>query len=110
MPCPAFDGRLGARLTTENLIETAAKLRIPSVFADAESVTLGGLAAYGTNPVANTRLAADLLARVLKGANPAEIPVHQAARFELVINMKTAKAIGLAIPQSMLLRADRVID
>lgn len=101
---------LGARLTTENLIATAAKLRIPSLFAVADSVTLGGLAAYGTDPIANTRLAADLLARVLKGANPAEIPVNQAARFELVINMKTAKAIGLTIPQSILLRADRVIE
>lgn len=101
---------LGARLTTENLIATAAKLRIPSVFSDADSVTLGGLAAYGTNPIANTRRAADLLARVLKGANPAEIPVNQAARYELVINMKTAKEIGLTIPQSILLRADRVIE
>jgi len=100
----------GTRLTTENLIATAAKLRIPSVFADAESVTLGGFAAYGTNSIANTRLAADLLARVLKGANPADLPVDQAARFELVINMKTAKAIGLTIPQSILLRADRVIE
>jgi len=101
---------LGTRLTTENLIATAARLRIPTVFADAESVTLGGLAAYGTDPIANTRLAADLLTRVLKGATPAEIPVDQAARFELVVNMKTAKAIGLTIPQSILLRADRVIE
>jgi len=101
---------LGTRLTTENLIAIAARLRIPSVFADAESVTLGGLAAYGIDPIANTRLAADLLARVLKGANPTDIPVDQAARFELVVNMKTAKAIGLTIPRSILLRADRVIE
>jgi len=101
---------MGTRLVTENLIAIAARLRIPSVFADAESATLGGLAAYGIDPIANTRRAADLLARVLKGANPAEIPVDQAARFELVINMKTAKAIGLTIPRSILLRADRVIE
>ncbi len=101
---------MGALITRENLIAIASRLRIPSVFADAEAVTLGGLAAYGIDPIANTRRAADLLARVLKGAKLAEIPVDQAARFELVINMKTAKALGLAIPQSILLRADRVIQ
>lgn len=101
---------LGQRLTTESLIGLAAKLRIASIFPDAESVALGGLASYGTDPLEDTRLGADQLVRVLKGSKPGELPVDQSSRFVLAINLKTARAIGLTIPPSLLLRADRVIE
>ncbi len=101
---------LGQRLTTENLIGLAAKLRIASIFPDEHSVVLGGLASYGTDPLEDTRLGADQLARVLNGAKPGEVPVDQNARFTLAINRKTAKALGITIPPSVLVRADRLID
>ena len=92
------------------VIEFANRHRVPAVFADAESVERGGLISWGTNLADDVRRAADMLARVLKGAKPADLPVDQAARFELVVNLKTAKAIGLSIRQTVLLRADRVIE
>jgi len=101
---------LGLRSSGEAVVKAALEHRVPVIFAGAEMVDAGGLVSYGTNLVDDIRRAADILARVLKGADPATIPVDQAARFELVINMKTAKAIGLTIPPSILLRADRVIE
>jgi putative ABC transport system substrate-binding protein len=92
------------------LIEFANQQRVPVIFADAEMVERGGLISLGTSLVDDVRRAADLLARVLKGAKPADLPVDQASRFEMVVNLKTAKAIGLAVPRSVLLRADRVIE
>ena len=73
-------------------------------------VEAGGLMSYGTNLVDDVRRGADLLARVLKGEKPAEIPVDRAAHFELAVNLKTAKAMGITIPPSIMLRADRVIE
>lgn len=99
-----------SRLSGEILVNEALKRRVPVIYAGAEMVEAGGLMSYGTNLVDGIRRAADLLARVLKGANPAKIPVDQASRFELAVNLKTAKAIGLTIPQSILLRADGVIE
>lgn len=101
---------LGQRLTTENLIAMAARMRIPSIFPDAESVVLGGLASYGTDPLEDTRLAAGLLGRVLAGAKPGDQPVYRNSRFILALNLKTAKALDLAIPRSLLARVDRVIE
>jgi putative ABC transport system substrate-binding protein len=101
---------LGARLTTENIIRLAAKLRIASIFPDVESVSLGGLASYGTDPLEDTRLGADQLVRVLKGARPGELAVDQSSRFVLAINLKTARALGITIPQSVLLRAERLVE
>lgn len=101
---------LGQRLTTEYLIGLAAKLRIASIFPDAEAVALGGLASYGTDPLEDTRLGADQLVRVLKGAKPGELPVDQSSRFVLAINMKSARALGITIPPVVLVRADRVIE
>lgn len=99
-----------SRLRTENMIALAAKLRIASVFPDAESVALGGLASYGANLLEETRLGVDQLVRVLKGAKPGELPVIQSSRFTLAINLKTAQSLGLTVPLSLLLRADRVFD
>lgn len=97
-------------VTGSTVVEFANRNRIAAVFADAESVEWGGLISWGTNLVDDVRRGADMVARVLKGARPADLPVDQAARFEVVVNLKTARAIGLAVPQSILLRADRVIE
>jgi len=97
-------------VTGDLIVEFANRHRIPVVFADAETVDRGGLISWGTNLVDDVRRGADLLARVLKGAKPADLPVDQAARFEMVVNLRTAKAIGLTVPQTVLLRADRVIE
>lgn len=97
-------------VTGSVIVDMANRNRIPVVFADAESVERGGLISWGTNLVDDVRRGADMLARVLNGDKPSDLPVDQAARFELVVNLRTAKAIGLAVPQSVLLRADRVIE
>jgi putative ABC transport system substrate-binding protein len=93
--------------------ETAAlamKHRLPVVYTSREDVEAGGLIAYGTNISAQFRQAATFVDKILRGAKPADLPVEQPTKFELVINMKTAKALGLTIPQSVLLRADEVIQ
>jgi len=100
----------GMRVSGQAVVSASLKFRIPVIFADVEMVEAGGLMSYGTNLVDDVRRAADILARVLKGANPATIPVDQASRFELVLNLKTAKALGVTMPQSILQRADRVIE
>ena len=94
----------------ERVVQYSNRHRIPTIFADVETVERGGLISYGTNLVDDVRRGADLLARVLKGAKPADLPVDQAARFELVVNLKAAREIGLTIPPAILLRADRVIE
>lgn len=94
----------------ERVVQYTNEHRVPTIFADAETVERGGLISYGTNLVDDVRRGADLLARVLKGAKPADLPVDQAARFELVVNLKTAREMGLTIPPAILLRADRVIE
>jgi putative ABC transport system substrate-binding protein len=99
-----------APVTGNMVIEVANRSRVASVFADAESVERGGLISLGTNLVDDVRRGADMLARILKGAKPADLPVDQAARFELVVNLKTAKALGISIPPTVMVRADRVIQ
>ena len=92
------------------IIELAAKHRLPALYANREFVTSGGLAYYGDNRIDSYRKAAEYVDRILKGAKPAELPVQAATKFELVINLKTAKAIGLSISPGMLTRADEVIE
>ena len=101
-----------ARLFTERrrLAELAEKNRLPAVYTLRESVDAGGLMAYGPNVADLFRRAAIYVDKILKGAKPADLPVEQPTKFELIINLKTAKALGLTIPQSLLLRADEVIQ
>jgi putative ABC transport system substrate-binding protein len=92
------------------LAELAMKHRSPSMFGYKASVVAGGLMSYSPNYVELTRLAATYIDKILKGAKPADLPVEQATRFELVINMKTAKALGLTIPPTLLAFANEVIE
>ena len=92
------------------IVDLAARHRLPSMTNAREFVILGGLISYGANLVDLARRAAASVDKILKGAKPADLPVEQPEKFELVINMKTAKALGLTIPRSLLLRADQVIE
>jgi putative ABC transport system substrate-binding protein len=94
----------------QQIVELAAKYRIPSMFGNREYAAAGGLLSFGGAITANYVRSATYVDKILKGAKPGDLPVEQPARFELVVNMKTAKALGLAIPQSLLLRADEVIQ
>jgi putative ABC transport system substrate-binding protein len=90
-------------------VSFATKSLLPSVFGRREFVESGGLMSYGADLADSYRRVAYYVDRILKGAKPADLPVEQPTKFELVINLKTAKQIGLTIPQSMLYRADKVI-
>jgi putative ABC transport system substrate-binding protein len=92
------------------ILEFAPRQVIPTMFDDPYWVERGGLASYSANYYRVGQQAARLVDKIIKGANPAEIPVEQPTRFELVINLKTAKALGLTIPPSVLVRTDRVIQ
>ena len=83
---------------------------MPAMYGSAEFVDKGGLISYSTNVIDQYRRAAIYVDKIFRGANPAELPIEQPTKFELVVNTKTAKALGLAIPRSILLRADRVIE
>jgi len=92
------------------IADLAAKQRLPTMFTPREHVDAGGLMVYGPSLRDNFRRAATYVDKILKGAKPADLPVEQPTKFELVINLKTAKALGLTIPQSILIRADHVIQ
>jgi ABC-type uncharacterized transport system substrate-binding protein len=93
----------------KRILDLAARSRLPSVYVRREFVDAGGLMSYGADLADSYRRVAYFVDRILKGTKPADLPVEQPTKFELVINLKTAKQIGLTIPQSMLYRADRVI-
>jgi ABC-type uncharacterized transport system substrate-binding protein len=94
----------------KRIIELAAKHRLPAIYEWPEQAEDGGLMAYGTSLAGLARRAAVYIDRIFKGAKPADLPIEQPTKFELVINLKTAKALGLTIPPSLLLRADQVIE
>ena len=101
-----------SRLMSDNqkrIVDFALKSRLPSVYANREAVDAGGLMSYGADLADSYRLVAWYVDKILKGAKPADLPVEQPMKFELVFNLKTAKQIGLTIPQSLLYRADKVI-
>jgi len=95
------------RLKLQELMQTT---RLPVAYALRDNVVAGGLLSYGYDAVANHRSSAKYVDKILKGAKPADLPIEQASKFELVINLKTAKVLGLTIPQPLLLRADEVIQ
>lgn len=92
------------------LVRFAASKRLPAVYFFKSFAEAGGLMAYGANNADSIRMAATYVDRILKGAKPADLPVDQPTRFELVINLRSAKALGLRIPRSLLVRADEVIE
>ena len=97
-------------LHASQLATLALKHRLPAMFGIKANVEAGGLISYGANIAHQHRQAAKYVARILAGAKPAELPVEQPTKFELVINLKTAKMLGLTLPQALLLRADERID
>jgi putative ABC transport system substrate-binding protein len=94
----------------KQLLDLVAKIRLPTIFASREWVEASGLMSYGSSYVEMFRSAAAYVDKIFKGAKPGDLPVEQPTKFEFVINLKAAKALGLTIPQSVLLRADEVIQ
>ena len=101
----------GALLTSnqKQIVNLAAKNRLPAIYGREDWVASGGLMSYGSDEVEPFRRAASMVDKILKGTKPADIPVERPRKFELVINLKAAKQIGLTIPPNVLARADKVI-
>jgi putative ABC transport system substrate-binding protein len=93
----------------KRIIALAAKYRLPAIYYREDFVEGGGLMSYGADEVEPFKRVAVMIDKILKGAKPADIPVEQSSKFELVINLKAAKQIGVTIPPNVLARADRVI-
>jgi putative ABC transport system substrate-binding protein len=111
-------GRAGAFISLQQptldrlrsrIVDLAAKNRLPAVYPNSQYVETGGLISYAADIVAMFRRAATYVDKILKGTKPADLPVEQPTKFELVINLKAAKQIGLTIPPNVLARADKVI-
>jgi len=104
LPSPMFYGEY------KRIVDLAIRNRLPAIYAFREAVDVGGLMSYGASLPDPFRRAATYVDKILKGTKPGDLPVEQPTKFELVINLKTAKALGLTIPPSLLLRADEVIQ
>ena len=96
-------------MNQKRIIELAAKYRLPAIYFREDFIEQGGLMSYGADEVEPFKRVAAMVDKILKGTKPADIPVEQSSKFEFVINLKTAKQIGLTIPPNVLARADRVI-
>ena len=99
-----------AVMQRDAIISLAARLRLPNVYPFRYWPASGGLASYGPNPLDDYTRAAAYVDRILKGTKPADLPVQAPTKYELVVNLKTAKTLGLAVPASLLARADEVIE
>jgi putative ABC transport system substrate-binding protein len=97
-------------INAKRIVELARKQRLPSMHSFREPVDAGGLLSYGPSQLEMTAIATTFIGRILKGAKPADLPVQQPTKFHLVINLKTAKALGLDVPPTLLARADEVIE
>jgi putative ABC transport system substrate-binding protein len=104
MPDPVY---LNERTKLQQLVQAS---RLPAAYGLREHVVAGGLLSYAADLASNYRLAATYVDKLLKGAKPAELPVEQPSKYELLVNLKTARALGITVPQSLLLRADQVIE
>ena len=93
----------------KRIVELVAKNRLPAIFTSGNYAVSGGLMSYGADQVEPFRRAASMVDKILKGTKPVDLPVEQPTKFELIINLKAAKQIGLTIPPNVLVRADRVI-
>jgi putative tryptophan/tyrosine transport system substrate-binding protein len=111
-PNPGLIVTSGAAITVHRdfIVKLAAQYGLPTVYSHRTWVDRGGLLSYGADLLANSRLAAGYVDRILKGEKPAELPVQAPTKYELVINLKTAKALGLSVPPTLLARADEVIE
>ena len=92
------------------IVALAAQYQLPAIFLSRNFAAVGGLIVYGSNYADLLRRAGDYVDKILRGTKPADLPVEQPTKFELIINMKTAKALGLTVPPSLLVRADEVIE
>jgi putative ABC transport system substrate-binding protein len=103
-------GTAGASVHRELIIKLATRHKLPAVYADSYIVAEGGLISYGSDRIDQYRQAANYIDRILRGEKPADLPVQAPTKYELAINLKTAKALGLTVPQALQTSADRVIE
>jgi putative tryptophan/tyrosine transport system substrate-binding protein len=103
-------GSAGASVFRDLIVELAARHKPPAVYSDSYIVAVGGLISYGPNRISQFRRAASYIDRILRGEKPADLPVQAPTKYELAINLKTAKALGLTVPPSLLASADQVIE
>jgi putative ABC transport system substrate-binding protein len=95
---------------SRRIVELAASARLPVIYPFRSFVEEGGLMSYGVNLADNFRRAASFVDRILKGASPADLPIEEPTKFELVINMETVKALGITVPPTLLARTDELIE